>query len=109
MFDVWREAVTEAPDTYVAWGGLLIGLVFGFIVYRTNFCTMGSLSDILNFEDYRRFRSWLLAAATAVLGAQLVQHLGAVDLSSSMYLNANFTWVGNILGGLIFGVQDVGQ
>lgn len=103
MFEVWREAVLEAPETYVAWGGLLIGLVFGFIVYRTNFCTMGSLSDIVNFGDYRRFRSWLLAAAVAVLGAQLFQHLGAVDLSASMYLTASFTWVGNILGGLIFG------
>ncbi|MEM7429555.1 MAG: YeeE/YedE family protein [Pseudomonadota bacterium] len=103
MIEVWREAVLEAPEAYVAWGGLLIGLVFGFIVYRTNFCTMGSISDIVNFGDYRRFRTWLLAAAVAIAGAQLFQLLGAVDLSASMYLGANLTWLGNVLGGAIFG------
>ena len=34
---------------------------------------MGSLSDIHNFGDWRRFRAWLLAAATALVGAQLLQ------------------------------------
>ncbi len=103
MFEVWREAILEAPEAYVAWGGLLVGLVFGFIVYRTNFCTMGSISDLISFGDYRRFRAWLLASAVAIVGAQMFQHLGAVDLSASMYLSPTLNWMGNVLGGLIFG------
>ena len=57
MIDAWKEAVVESAALYIGWGGFAIGVVFGFIVYRTNFCTMGSISDILSFGDYRRFRS----------------------------------------------------
>lgn len=103
MIEGLRETVLEAPEMYVAWGGLIIGMVFGYLVFRTNFCTMGALSDLVSFGDYKRFRSWLLAAATALIGAQLLHYLGAVDLSSSMYLQPTLTWMGNVLGGLLFG------
>jgi hypothetical protein len=64
---------------------------------------MGSLSDIHNFGDYRRFRAWILAAATALVGTQLLQHAGIVALNNSMYLAPTLNWVGYIAGGLIFG------
>ena len=64
---------------------------------------MGSISDILSFGDYRRFRAWLLAAAVAIIGAQVLQFLGVVDLSASMYLQPTIAWVGSVLGGLFFG------
>ncbi len=103
MIEGLRETILEAPDLYVAWGGLLIGTLFGYIVFRTNFCTMGALSDLVSFGDYKRFRSWLLAGATALLGAQVLQYVGAVDLKTSMYMQPTLTWVGNMLGGLLFG------
>ncbi|MEM8645800.1 MAG: YeeE/YedE family protein [Pseudomonadota bacterium] len=103
MIEALKETVLEAPDVYVAWGGLLIGLVFGYLVFRTNFCTMGALSDLVSFGDKKRLRSWLLAGATALIGAQLLHYAGAVDLSTSMYLQPTLTWVGNVLGGLLFG------
>ncbi len=68
---------------------------------------MGSLSDIHNFGDYRRFRAWILAAATALIGAQLLHWTGVVRLEQSMYLAPRLNWVGNIAGGLIFGVGMV--
>ena len=103
MLEGLREQIVEAAPAYLAIGGFVIGLVFGFIVHRTNFCTMGSISDILSFGDYRRFRAWLLAAAVAALGAQGLQAAGIVDLGQSMYLGGNLNWLGNILGGLMFG------
>lgn len=103
MLETWKEIVIESPGFYIGWGGLLIGFVFGFIVYRTNFCTMGSISDILSFGDYRRFRSWLLAGAVAMLGVAALQFLGVANMSDSMYLTPNFGWLANIFGGLIFG------
>jgi uncharacterized membrane protein YedE/YeeE len=84
-------------------GGLAIGALFGAIVYGTNFCTMGSISDIVAFGDYRRFRAWLLAIATATLGAQGLQQAGVVQLSQSMYLTPTFNWLGHVAGGLMFG------
>lgn len=105
--DELRETIVADAGTYLALGGLIVGMIFGFIVQRTNFCAMGSISDILSFDDYRRFRSWLLAAATAIIGAQILQMVGIVNLSQSMYLNANFNWLGNVIGGLLFGIGMV--
>ena len=98
-----REAVAANGPQWLAIGGLVIGFVFGAIVFRTNFCTMGSVSDIVNIGDWRRFRAWILAVAMALAGTQVLAALGAVDLTKSMYLGATFNWFGHIAGGLIFG------
>lgn len=98
-----REFVVENAPIALAAGGLLIGFIFGWIVYRTNFCTMGSISDFMSFGDYRRFRAWILAAATALIGAQILNAGGIVDLSRSMYPVARFEWFGNVVGGFLFG------
>ena len=45
----------------------------------------------------------MLAAATALIGAQLLQAAGVVALDKSMYLAPRFNWFGHIVGGLIFG------
>src|SRR6476469_7785474 len=102
-----REALSDNAPLVLAAGGLGIGLVFGAVVFKTNYCAMGSLSDIYNFADYRRFRAWILAAATAMLGAQLLQVLGIVALDKSMYLAPSLNWLGHGLGGLIFGIGMV--
>jgi hypothetical protein len=98
-----REAIVENGPHWLAIGGLAIGFVFGAIVFRSNFCTMGSVSDIVNLGDWRRFRAWVLAAVTALAGAQTLHWFGVVDLTKSMYLGATFNWVGHVAGGLIFG------
>jgi len=103
VIETYREIVVNSAPAFLAWGGLIIGIVFGFIVYRTNFCSMGSISDMMNFGDSRRFRSWMLAIAVAVVGVGLLQYGGIIDASTSMYLNPNFGWLGNIVGGLLFG------
>ena len=102
-----RDIVSQNVALALALGGLLIGFVFGAVVYRTNYCAMGSLSDIFNFNDYRRFRAWVLAAATALIGATLLEAAGVVDLARSMYLAPTLNWVGHIGGGLIFGIGMV--
>jgi uncharacterized protein len=102
-----REALTGNAPLSLALGGLLIGGLFGAVVLTTNYCAMGSLSDIYNFGDYRRFRAWLLAAATALLGAQLLARGGVVALDKSMYLAPTLNWVGNVVGGVVFGIGMV--
>jgi uncharacterized protein len=103
MIELWKETVVESAAFYIAWGGLAIGIIFGFIVSRTNFCTMGSISDILTFGDYRRFRSVLLASATAVFGVLVLQGVGVADMGDSMYMAPRFTYGANIVGGSMFG------
>ncbi len=89
--------------TIVAGGGFVLGLFFGAVVFATNFCTMGSISDILTFGDHRRFRAWLLAVAVALIGSQALDAAGLIDLGSSIYPTSRFNYLGNIVGGLVFG------
>jgi uncharacterized protein len=97
-------AVSELPATTIAGiGGFAIGLIFGATAQRTNFCTMGAISDLVLMGDARRFRSWLLAIAVAMLGSQALHMAGAIDLNKSIYLTSNFGWLGAIIGGLMFG------
>ena len=89
--------------TLMALAGLVIGFGFGFVIERTNFCTMGAISDAATFGDFRRFRAWMLAMAVAIVGAQALQAGDLIDLGQSIYLTANFGWFGAIVGGLLFG------
>ncbi len=107
MLDGFRDMLIEDPGLYMMYGGLLIGTLLGFIVYRTNFCAMGSVSDFMNFGDFRRFRSWVLAGATAIIGVFVLQKLGVMNPTDSIFLTPNFTWLGFISGGFIFGVGMV--
>ncbi|MCH7935834.1 MAG: YeeE/YedE family protein [Proteobacteria bacterium] len=83
--------------------GFGLGIVFGAAAQRTNFCTMGAISDIVFLEDWNRFRAWMLAIAVAVLGSQVLNQAGLVDLTKSIYLSPNLGWSGAIIGGLLFG------
>lgn len=90
-------------NTLVSLLGLFAGIVFGATAQRTNFCTMGAISDMVYLRDYRRFRAWLLAIAVAMAGSQGLHLAGIVDLGKSIYLTPNLGWLGAIVGGLLFG------
>ena len=90
--------------TAVAWGGFLLGFVFGAVANRTNFCTMGAVSDVVNMGSWGRMRMWLLAIAVAIAGAQALNLAGLVDLGKSLYVRPNFTWLSYVVGGFLFGV-----
>ncbi len=107
MLDGLRDSILENPNAYMMYGGLLIGTLLGAIVYLTNFCAMGSVSDLVNFGDWRRFRSWVLAGATAVVGVFVLQKMGVMNPRDSIFLTPNFTWIGFVSGGFIFGIGMV--
>src|SRR5687767_2364161 len=88
----------------VAWGGFALGFIFGAVANRTNFCTMGAVSDVVNMGSWGRMRMWLLAIAVAILGTQALQWTGQIDLSKSFYVRPNLTWLSYIVGGLLFGI-----
>jgi len=83
--------------------GFVLGMALGATAQKTNFCTMGAISDIVFLEDWNRFRSWVLAMAVAILGSQVLFQTGQIDLADSIYLSPNFGWAGAIIGGLLFG------
>ncbi len=81
----------------------VLAALFGAIVQRTNFCTMGSVADIVNFHDWTRMRQWLLAMAVAIAGTTLLDATGLIDVRASFYTSARFTPLAYVLGGTLFG------
>ena len=92
------------PVYKVATLSFLIALVFGAVVNKTNFCTMGAVSDWVNMGSKDRLRAWLLAIGIAILTTQAMQFKGIIDVSEAIYLTPNFGWLGYLLGGFVFGV-----
>ncbi len=84
----------------------LIALLIGVVANRTNFCTMGAVSDWVNMGDKNRFYSWMLAIAVSILGVLLLQIGDVLSLEGTRpnYRSANFAWGQYIAGGLIFGI-----
>ena len=83
--------------------GFGLGMAFGATAQRTDFCTMGAISDIVFMGSWLRFRAWLLAIAVAMIGSQALHLAGLVDLNASIYTTTNLGWAGAIIGGLLFG------
>jgi uncharacterized membrane protein YedE/YeeE len=84
----------------------IMGVVLGAVANKTNFCTMGAVSDWINMGDMSRLRSWFLAIGVAVLGVILLEAFALIDLGSTRpsYRSSTFFWPRYILGGLMFGV-----
>jgi uncharacterized membrane protein YedE/YeeE len=89
---------------YVTGGAFVLAFIFGAVGNKTNFCTMGAVSDWVNMGDKNRLRMWLLAIAVALVGSSILQLAGLVELSKSIYPGPNFTWLSYIVGGFLFGV-----
>ena len=51
----------------VLWGTFALTFVFGAILQRTHFCTMGAVSDVVNIGDWNRLRMWALAIGVAMI------------------------------------------
>jgi hypothetical protein len=85
----------------------LIAIVMGAVANKTNFCTMGAVSDWVNMGDTGRLRAWLLAMALALTGVLALEGSGTVSLDSEVfppYRTANFAWLRYLLGGFMFGI-----
>jgi uncharacterized membrane protein YedE/YeeE len=95
---------TSNPALAVVAGGFVLAFIFGAVANRTNFCTMGAVSDVVNMGSWGRMRMWLLAIATAILGTQALHLAGVIDITRSFYVRPNVTWLSYILGGFLFGV-----
>lgn len=83
-----------------------IGLVMGAVTSKTNFCTMGAVSDWVNMGSTGRLRAWLLAIGVAMAGVAALDFSG-IRLGGDTfppYRTPGFAWLRYILGGLMFGI-----
>jgi len=93
----------DSLPAVVTGGAFLLGVVFGAVGQRVNFCTMGAISDAATFGDWRRMRMWVLAIVVAIAGVALLQAAGLVDVAKSLYTGPRIAWLSMIVGGFLFG------
>ena len=86
---------------------LVLAAILGATASKTNFCTMGAVSDWVNMGYTGRLRAWLLAIAVAMAGTVLLEASGLANLAGATfppYRTNNFAWLRYLLGGLMFGI-----
>jgi uncharacterized membrane protein YedE/YeeE len=95
-----------AANQAMLWLTFAIAFVLGAVANKTNFCTMGAVSDMVNMGDLGRFRAWLLAIAVVLTGVVVLETLGLVQPGNAFppYRAGQLIWAENLLGGLMFGV-----
>lgn len=99
------ESFSEA-NSALLWATFAIALVMGAVVNKTNFCTMGAVSDVVNMGDWGRMRAWFFAIAVAVLGVTILEAASLADPGNAFppYRMGQLIWAENLLGGLVFGI-----
>jgi len=99
------ESFGQAQSVFL-WAAFGIALVMGAVVNKTNFCTMGAVSDWVNINDTGRMRAWIFAIAVAMLGVAVLESMGMVNADAAFppYRANQLVWLENLLGGLMFGV-----
>jgi uncharacterized membrane protein YedE/YeeE len=94
-------------QSFMLWSTFIIAFVMGAVVNKTNFCTMGAVSDLVNIGDSGRMRAWILAGTVAMIGVVIIEMMGRADLSQGTlppYRGTTLELGRYILGGLLFGI-----
>jgi uncharacterized membrane protein YedE/YeeE len=82
--------------------GLAVGFIFGFVLQHGRFCMNTAFREVLLSRDFTVFRIYILALLILIVGANLLDWLGVIQLKA-----VPFTWLANVLGGYIFGIGMV--
>ena len=97
------ELDINALSHTVLWATFALTFVFGALLQRTHFCTMGAVSDAINIGDWSRVRMWVLAIGVAMIGTGVLSWLGLIDTSKTLYTANKLLWLSSLVGGLLFG------
>jgi uncharacterized protein len=89
--------------TQVLWAAFAVAMAFGAIVQRTQFCTMGAISDIVNMGAWSRMRMWGLAVGVAMIGFYAMGWMGWINADNTIYASTKVLWLSGLVGGSLFG------
>jgi uncharacterized protein len=87
----------------VLWASFFVAIVFGAVVQKTGFCTMGAITDAAALGDWTRMRQWALAVSVATIGFGLLAWSGLVDPANTLYASNRWMWLSALVGGAVFG------
>ena len=94
-------------STLVVLAALGLGVVFGVLAERSQFCLLSGVRDRIAGRSDEKLLAFVLAALMAVAGTQALVSFGALDLSGAIYLPKGSSLVAAALGGALFGLGAV--
>ncbi len=100
------EAVVErlGENGALAAGGLLIGVLFGFMAQRSRFCLRSAVIEFARNQTGGKLTVWLFAFATAVGATQALALAGWFDAGNARQIAARGSLSGAAIGGALFGI-----
>ena len=84
---------------------LLVGLVAGFVMHRSDFCLAGAFRDLFLFGDGRRLRALVLLVTVSAVAFELLRSLGGLPYYPFPWFAAPAAT--NLIGGGLFGIGMV--
>jgi uncharacterized membrane protein YedE/YeeE len=88
----------------LAFGGLVVGALFGFFAQRSKFCLRAAVIEFWHRKFGEKLSVWLLAFSAAVVAVQLLILAHGLDVSTARQLASRGSLSGALMGGLLFGV-----
>ena len=88
---------------YVNILGFILGIAFGVIAQKQQFCFSGSIKDYILTKSTRRGASVIMAMIVAIIATTLMSNHFEMDLTETNYYKSNINYVAIIIGGLMFG------
>lgn len=100
--------LTALNETYgepyvLAFGGLVIGLMFGFFAQRSRFCLRAAVIEFWHRQFGEKLSVWLLTFSAAVIAIQGLIVIESLDVSTARQLASRGSLSGALVGGLLFG------
>lgn len=83
--------------------GLFIGLAFGAIAQKNQFCFSGSIKDYILTRSTKRGASVVMAMIVGIISTTIVANSFGVDVTQTNYFKSNINYFAIIFGGLLFG------
>lgn len=90
-------------SSQILWLSFILACVLGFVMRKTNFCTMGAIADGVLMSDFSRLRQWSLAIGLAILGVTVLSVLGLIDSTKSIYSGSRLMYLSTLVGSITFG------
>lgn len=95
---------TFGEGAVLAWGGLVIGALFGFFAQRSKFCLRAATLEFWHRKFGEKIAVWLLTFSAAVVGVQLLIVTHHMDTTAARQISATGSLSGALVGGVLFGI-----
>lgn len=83
---------------------LFMGIAFGMIAQKTQFCFNGAIKDYLLTSSTKRGASVIMAMITAIIATQLLSVYYDINLAETVWLKEEINYFSIIVGGSLFGM-----